>query len=184
MTFRSMVDAPRDGTPVEIECSYGRMPWYDLMAWRDGRWWSVNRPGHTLSDEKSMKWRPYEGDTSQYVDPTGGLQFRGEYWGGLPGDMRGAGPMLAPGESMTITKTIPIPSSYFETDPAKLEKKIAKELGADARLSPEPPPPPPDEGGVAFKDGWPKSETNSDWIPPAAFILAAIILAIIGIVLL
>jgi hypothetical protein len=86
--------------------------------------------------------------------------------------------------AMTITKTIPIPSSYFETDPAKLEEKIAKELGADARLSSEPPPPPPDEGGVAFKDGWPKSETNSDWIPPAAFILAAIILAVIGIVLL
>lgn len=172
MTFRSMKDAPRDGMPVEIECSYGKMPWYDLMSWRDGKWWSVNRPGHTLSDEKSMKWRPYDGNTSEYVDPTGGLQFQGQYWGGRPGDMRSGGMVLGPGESVVVSASVPIPSSYFERD---------DDMPPPSSPPPEPPPPPPpDESGVAFKDGWPRSGTISDWIPPVGFILLAIILAVIG----
>lgn len=79
-TFRSMNDVPRDGTVVEIECSYGVMPHYDIYRWEDESWKSASRPGHGLASEAQCNWRPYSGDATNYVDPTGGAQWTNEYW--------------------------------------------------------------------------------------------------------
>lgn len=107
-----MSTAPRDGTVVEIKCSYGVAPWYGLFRWtdeqvvtaRDGTkmafktkdpsWVGVDRPGHGLcSGDDSLQWRPHDGNAEAYVDPTGGAQSDPAYWRaavarkyGLPAD--------------------------------------------------------------------------------------------------
>lgn len=110
--WRDMSTAPRDGTPIEVKCTYGVAPTYQLSYWSDERrvhesngltierntgecnWWSTDtKIGSTYSDEASLVWRPYEGDPKAYVDPTRGAQKDMAYWrgavaasGGLPPD--------------------------------------------------------------------------------------------------
>lgn len=107
--WRSMDTAPRDGTTVELCCTYGIMPWYDLFKWTDERtipvhgaegvveirkikgefgWVKVGDENGGVSDEAHLQWRPTDQSPNSYVDPTGGAQFNGAYWGGIPGDMR------------------------------------------------------------------------------------------------
>lgn len=101
--WRSMDSAPRDGTVIEIMCTYGVAPWYDLVKWTneykawcvggddaghyitmtssEPSWRSVTK-GSSPASESSLKWRPYNGDPANYVDPTGGMQDDMAYWRG------------------------------------------------------------------------------------------------------
>jgi hypothetical protein len=98
--------APKDGTIVEIRCTYGVAPWYGLYRWTkqvtmpvyekhaDGgytsRMQTMDSPGwHKVGDESagfsedsSVTWRPYKGAELAYVDPTGGAQNSMAYWRG------------------------------------------------------------------------------------------------------
>lgn len=82
--WRSMESAPRDGTVVEIKCSYGVAPWYGLFkwdhSWGEGRWTSPD--GMSGVGNNSIEWRPYAGDVATYTDPTGGVQNDMAYWRG------------------------------------------------------------------------------------------------------
>lgn len=103
--WQTMASAPRDGTIIEICCTYGRAPWYGRYRWAsemlvrygetkaDGsiitdtrfirlpepRWMAVDRLGSSLDDETHMQWRPTEQGPS-YTDPTGGAQNTEAYW--------------------------------------------------------------------------------------------------------
>ena len=106
MNWRSMASAPRDGTIIEICCTYGVAPWYGRYRWSsemlvrygetkaDGtaaitgaqlialdkpRWVAVDRVGSTLEDGPYLQWRPTEQGPS-YTDPTGGAQNTEAYW--------------------------------------------------------------------------------------------------------
>lgn len=92
----SMDTAPRDGTWVELKCTYGVAPWYCLARWtdehiahdQDGQahpykankpsW--VQREGGGPFNEGSLHWRPYTGEAVAYIDPTGGMQNDPAYW--------------------------------------------------------------------------------------------------------
>ena len=78
--WRSMDTAPRDGTIVELKCTYGVAPWYNLFRWSDGRWEQHDDPSMGVSSEDSLHWRPYSGEPSAYADPTGGAQNDAAYW--------------------------------------------------------------------------------------------------------
>lgn len=95
--WQSMDSAPRDGTWVELKCTYGVAPWYCIARWTDEglahgvnglvpykkdkpEW--VKRDGGGPASESSLFWRPYEGDVEAYSDPTGGLQNSPAYWRG------------------------------------------------------------------------------------------------------
>ena len=79
-SWRDMATAPRDGTTVELVCTYGVMPWYDLHRW-DGRTWRNARQScKSVSDEQHLKWRPTRQDPASYVDPTNGEQETEAYW--------------------------------------------------------------------------------------------------------
>lgn len=98
--WRPMTSAPRDGTVVELRCTYGVRPWYGLFRWTDSMemldqqgalvtmymqspWWaSLKRPGQGMTDDKTLMWRPYEGDPGAYIDPTQGAQETAAYWRG------------------------------------------------------------------------------------------------------
>jgi len=82
--YQSMCTAPRDGTVIEIEISAGFMPWYGIFQWDSNRhrWNKANGPSSLIESETHYKWRPYSGDTDNYVDPTGGAQNSYRYWGG------------------------------------------------------------------------------------------------------
>lgn len=100
MGFRSMYSAPRDGTIVELKCTISdAAPWYGLFRWTnqsytmysDGTlvpykddkhsWHRVGGPGGA-AETSSLFWRPYLGNPKDYVDPTGGAQYRDGYWRG------------------------------------------------------------------------------------------------------
>jgi hypothetical protein len=85
--WRSMESAPRDGTIIELRCTYGVAPWYGLHRWTtegftsDPRWNSVDKPNQSIAaDEEYLAWRPYAGSPENYVDPTGGAQNDPRYW--------------------------------------------------------------------------------------------------------
>lgn len=117
--WREMDTAPRDGTIVELCCTYGVAPWYGLFRWdglplsllpksggyaymlagRNGepgsnygsggggsgssseqRWRSPDGNSGVCADDEYLRWRPYTGSISGYVDPTRGEQDTREYW--------------------------------------------------------------------------------------------------------
>jgi hypothetical protein len=93
-----MSSAPRDGTVIELRCTYGVAPWYGLHRWTreqgsispDGgigvfmadtsRWVAVPDSSHSLDDEQHLSWRPYAGKIEDYRDPTNGRQNTSRYW--------------------------------------------------------------------------------------------------------
>jgi hypothetical protein len=94
----SMDTAPRDGTWVELMCTYGVAPWYCIARWADEQVASgpdgsitkfkssrpswVTPEGGGPFDEGSLHWRPYAGNVASYRDPTGGMQNDMAYWRG------------------------------------------------------------------------------------------------------
>lgn len=121
--WRSMDTAPRDGTWVELKCTYGVAPWYCLARWTDeqivycgdgatkkfkGRQPSWVKPdGGGPFDEASLHWRPYAGEVASYTEPTGGMQNDMAYW-------RGA-----------IANKYRLPLDYFEATAARNAKRNA-----------------------------------------------------------
>jgi hypothetical protein len=91
-----MATAPRDGTVIELRCTYGVAPSYGLYAWdAEWPWWkSVKDPrtGFMVDAETSLKWRPCVGDPAGYVDPTGGAQNDMAYWRGAAAASGGLDP--------------------------------------------------------------------------------------------
>lgn len=96
--WRSMDTAPRDGTYVELKCTYGVAPWYCIARWtdegiahgpngkqhpfkRDRPSWRKPEGGGPFS-EGHLQWRPYKGTVESYVDPTDGMQDSMAYWRG------------------------------------------------------------------------------------------------------
>jgi hypothetical protein len=88
--------APRNGTTVEMMETYGIAPWYGQFKWsmdasavEDGKvvhyktatpsWVSVDNPGHGVSDDACLFWRPTK-TPAKYVDPTKGAQQSVAYW--------------------------------------------------------------------------------------------------------
>lgn len=99
--WHDMTTAPRDGTVIEIMCTYGVAPHYDLYKWtdisgafcltdgrivefNDGRksWKKARDASVGLSGESTMRWRLYSGAIDSYIDPTGGAQNEAAYWRG------------------------------------------------------------------------------------------------------
>lgn len=86
--WQEMSTAPRDGTPIEVRCTYGIAPWYGLYIWgvepewpdSDPRWMQVGDPCAGICENMSFQWRPYQGDPLAYIDPTHGAQETMEYW--------------------------------------------------------------------------------------------------------
>jgi hypothetical protein len=92
--WRSMSTAPRDGSVIELRCTYGVAPWYGLFKWSnevqtpDGRrvelgkkrWTDAIDVNKGVADESSLSWRPYSGAVENYVDPTHGRQNTDRYW--------------------------------------------------------------------------------------------------------
>lgn len=98
--WNPMVSAPRDGTIIELCCTYGVQPWYGLFRWTstievltmqgedvtislgEPGWFGVDgrRRGQGVMEEAPRQWRPYEGDPNTYVDPTHGAQETHAYW--------------------------------------------------------------------------------------------------------
>lgn len=97
-SWRSMDSAPHDGTWVELKCTYGVAPWYCVARWTDeGLAYGRGREKHPYKADKPswqkpegggpfseglLFWRPYTGEITSYVDPTGGLQNDAAYWRG------------------------------------------------------------------------------------------------------
>lgn len=107
--WRSMDTAPRDGTPVELKCTYGVAPWYGVFKWTGKRaahgpngelhefeteptWVDARNPSMGVSDEGHLHWRPYNGAVASYVDPTGGMQNDDRYWRGAVAAKYGLAP--------------------------------------------------------------------------------------------
>lgn len=101
--WQSMDSAPRDGTIVELKCTYGVAPWYGLFRWTDEalaqnndgtttlvkmgkHGWHSPSQSSGVSDEQHLKWRPATSTPDAYVDPTGGAQNSRAYWLQLMGD--------------------------------------------------------------------------------------------------
>jgi hypothetical protein len=98
--WRSMDSAPRDGSTIEVRCTYGVAPWFGLYHWTDEmnyrdqsgalhqmrgqskRWGKVGDEGMGFDEGPSFSWRPYRGDAAHYQDPTGGAQNSMAYWRG------------------------------------------------------------------------------------------------------
>lgn len=75
--------APRDGTPIEIRCTYGVAPWYGVYQFVNGEWIKFNDQRSGLMDGGvSCTWRPLQVAPENYVDPTGGAQKTAAYWRG------------------------------------------------------------------------------------------------------
>ena len=74
--WQSMASAPRDGAIIEIKNSYGLLPTYGLFRWESssafpGQGWRSalpDRGGLMDGSENQLRWRPYSGDPSAYVD--------------------------------------------------------------------------------------------------------------------
>lgn len=91
-----MESAPRDGTTIEIRCTYGVAPWYGLFRWTDEmtceqdgkrhvlrgqpRWAGIPDDSMGFQEDHSFTWRAYGGNSAQYIDPTGGRQYDQDYW--------------------------------------------------------------------------------------------------------
>lgn len=101
--WRSMDSAPRDGTVVEVMCTYGVAPWYGLYKWNGTGWYKAGDDRIGVGSESSLKWRPYHGDVTAYRDPTGGMQNDMAYWRGAVAAKHG------------------LPLDHFEKDVAKRE---------------------------------------------------------------
>ena len=119
--WRSMDTAPRDGTWVELKCTYGVAPWYCVARWTEeiitatgttfrGRASWQKLQGGGPFDEGSLHWRPYEGDPAAYVDPTCGMQNDMAYW-------RGA-----------VASKYGLPLDHFEELAARNEKRNQESL--------------------------------------------------------
>lgn len=90
--WRPIHTAPRNGTIIEIRCTYGVVPWYDLAKWTDERplygggviktkpAWILPLKGDSVFSEESLTWRPYDGTLENYTDPTGSFQKDPLYW--------------------------------------------------------------------------------------------------------
>jgi hypothetical protein len=97
--WRPMSEAPRDGTWIEIQNSWGAYPTYDLARWTDqvvahsmhsggkfiytnpnGPDWLTRRDQGYIT-ERVLMWHPYSGDRMNYTDPTRGAQYTRAYWG-------------------------------------------------------------------------------------------------------
>lgn len=106
--WRTMDSAPRDGTFVELKCSYGVAPWYCVAQWTDECMamgmdgerhpskasepsWQKPEGGGPY-DENSLMWRPYSGSVDAYQDPTGGMQNDMAYWRGAVAAKHGLPP--------------------------------------------------------------------------------------------
>jgi hypothetical protein len=74
-------DAPRDGTPIEIQNNWGIAPWFGAHRWVDGKWQSCSDPRLGIASEgPHLSWRPLLGSPAEYVDPTRGRQDTNAYW--------------------------------------------------------------------------------------------------------
>jgi hypothetical protein len=102
----TMESAPRDGTIVEVRCTYGVAPWYGLYRWTNTNspaaecgyeWTKATDSNMSVLDESCLMWRPYQGDVAAYVDPTGGAQDSGAYW------------------RAAVAKKYGLPDDYFES---------------------------------------------------------------------
>lgn len=104
--WQPISSAPRDGTIIEICCTFGVAPWYGLYKWeggeqcsnqnqslahglagmqgspgRQGRdWVDVRDPLKSVTDGDYLQWRPTNATAESYVDPTHGAQETTEYW--------------------------------------------------------------------------------------------------------
>jgi hypothetical protein len=96
--WQPITTAPKDGTIIEVRCTYGVAPWYGLFHWtkqitlltQTGKlvtsdspgWHKVGEEASGFSEGPSFSWRPYKGTATAYVDPTGGMQNSAAYWRG------------------------------------------------------------------------------------------------------
>lgn len=95
--WQAMATAPRDGTIVEVCCTFGIAPWYGLYRWtgkqgaidQHGKmhewegaptWVNASDPSRSVSDEAHLHWRPAATLADTYIDPTGGAQDTNAYW--------------------------------------------------------------------------------------------------------
>jgi hypothetical protein len=67
MTWQPITTAPRDGTVIEIQCTYGAKPWTALVRWVDDRrgagwigWHNAENDDSGVDPDFnwSLKWRP------------------------------------------------------------------------------------------------------------------------------
>lgn len=97
--WRTMDSAPKDGTVIELKCTYGVAPWYGLYRWTATRTATLEGETFTYETEpawvkhgndssgvaagdRDLRWRPAPAALETYVDPTGGLQEDMAYWRG------------------------------------------------------------------------------------------------------
>lgn len=115
-----METAPRDGTVIEVRCTYGVAPWYGIYRWgdkitvvQDGithemhgqpRWVKVGDECSGFLEDQTFSWRPVTGMVSSYVDPTGGRQDDPAYW------------------RAAVARKYGLPESYFEQKPSLLRR--------------------------------------------------------------
>lgn len=79
--WNNIVDAPRDGTVIEIQNNWGVAPTFSICKWVKGRGWQdAADESSGVGDGAHLSWRPYSGSVQHYVDPTGGAQDTAEYW--------------------------------------------------------------------------------------------------------
>ena len=79
--WRDITSAPRDGTVIEIQNNWGVAPSFGIYKWVDATGWVNARDDNFgVGDGAHLSWRPFEGEASDYVDPTKGAQDTREYW--------------------------------------------------------------------------------------------------------
>lgn len=80
--WNNIADAPRDGTPIELQNNWGVAPHYGVCKWAEDRqsWAYVGDEDRAMSDGGHLSWRPFVEEAASYVDPTLGAQHTEEYW--------------------------------------------------------------------------------------------------------